>query len=133
MSHHSPAGGHEFLDILRRALSRRHDRLPAARTVRLTVMLLALHLGFPWHGSPMPDMARLAARPLATGVLATAPRPAGPDPMAALPLFEFALQLLKLPTQGRILVSLLLKLLTQLRILAFQFLDTGLLCHAPRG
>jgi hypothetical protein len=133
MGHYAPAGRQEFLDILRPLLATRHDLLPAARTVRLTVVLLALYLGFPRGGSAMADMARLAARPLATGVLATAPRPAGPDPMAALPLFEFALQLRKLRTQGRILASLVLKLPTQLRVLAFQFLDTGLLCHALRG
>jgi hypothetical protein len=81
----------------------------------------------------MPDMARLAPRLLATGVLTAASDPAGPDPMTTLPLFELALQPLKLRTQGSILLHLLFQLPAQLRILAFQFPEAGLLCHAPRG
>jgi hypothetical protein len=53
--------------------------------------------------------------------------------MAALPLFELALQPLQLRTQGGILALLLLQLPAQLPILALKFLDAGLLCHASRG
>lgn len=53
--------------------------------------------------------------------------------MAALPLFELALQLLQLLTQRSVLAFLLLELPTPLGILVFKFLDAGLLCHAPRG
>jgi hypothetical protein len=53
--------------------------------------------------------------------------------MAPFPLLGLALQLLKLCTRGSILVLLVLQLPAQLHILAFQFLDAGLLCHAPRG
>jgi hypothetical protein len=133
MGHHAPAGGHEFLDVLRRALPGRHDLLPAAGAGRLAVVLLALHLGFPRRGPAMADMARLAPGRLAVGILAAAPGPAGPDSMAALPLFELALQLLKLRPQGGILALLVLELLAQLPILALKFLDAESLCHTLKG
>jgi len=133
LGYHAAAGRHEFLDILRRALPGRDNGLPAAGTVLLTVVLLALHFGFPRLGPPVPNMARLAPRLLTAGVLMTAAGPAGPDPMAALPLFEFALQLIQLRPQGGILPLLLLQLPVQLRILPFKFLDVGSPCHASRG
>jgi len=80
----------------------------------------------------MADMARLPPGFLAADTRAAGTGPARPRPMAALPLFELALQLLKLRTQGSIVALLLLELLAQLGILVFEFLDAGLLCHAPR-
>jgi hypothetical protein len=117
MGHHAPAGGHEFLGILCRALPGRHDGLPAARTVGLTVVLLTLYLGFPWRRSPIPDMTWLAARLLAAGVLATTPGPAGPAPVTTLPLLNFTLQLFQLLAQLGHLVLTLLELLAQPGIL----------------
>jgi len=99
----------------------------------LAVVLLALHLGFPRIGPSMPNMARLAPGSLATGVLAVASDPAGSRPMAALPLFELALQPVQLRPQGGILPLLLLQLPVQLRILAFKLLDAGSFCHTARG
>jgi hypothetical protein len=133
MGHYAPPRRHEFLDVLRRALPGRYNVLPTARAVLLTVVLLAFYLGFPRIGTPMPDMARLAPGFLVAGTRAAVPGPTRPRPMAALPLLELALQLFKLRTQGSILAFLLLEVLAQLGILAFEFLDAGLLCHAPRG
>ena len=133
MGHHAPPRRHEFLDVLRRTLPGRHDGLPATWAVLLTVVLLAFCLGFPRIGPTMADMARLTPGFLAADTRAAVTGPAGPRPMAALPLFELALQLLKLRTQGSIVALLLLELPAHLGILAFEFLDAGLLYHAPRG